>query len=370
MDVLNGIRVVDFTRTHGGSLGTMNLCDFGAEVIKVESHRSSPSSESEAKLFCYMNRGKKSIKLNPENPEDKRILVSLFENTDVICEDLPYGYLDQLGLGAETICKQFPHIIYVSVSAFGRTGEWKEKIADDSQLEAMSGLTDMTGFKDGFPIKTGTSTAAYFTAGYMVSGIMLALIHRENTKKGQFLDISILDSLITSLEMGLASYSVTGCAPERKGNAGISISPYDTFRCKDGYVAIGVSTNQQWENFCHAIHRPELISNPRYDTNQKRKNLHVTEITPIVEAYTMIRTKKEIENILKSVGIPCAGVYTVYEAMYSEQTKIREMLVPMKDSNLGTFSTPGIIVKLSQTPGKIRNGAPSCGENTKEFINI
>lgn len=360
MGPLTGIRVLDFTNTHAGGFATMNLCDFGAEVIKIE-HKHSRNNKASfgvnengsQRLFCFINRGKRSVLLNLEDADQRSQLLQLIETADVICEDFTPGFMKQLGLDYETLSKKQKGLIYASISPFGQSGAYKDKPADGATVEAMSGFTDQNGYLGNVPIKAGVSTAEHFSAMYMASGICLALIAREETGKGQSIDISMLDSMVTSQEANFAVYSIKGVAPTRHGNSGVAASPYDSIRAKDGYVTMGISTDGQWNTLLQTMGKAEEIGNPETDTNVKRVGVHYEKVVPLIEEYSLLHDKFELEAALKANRLPCSSVYSMKEAMESAQTKAREMLLTIPDLNGKSIRVPGIVVKMADTPGEV-----------------
>ena len=256
MKPLEGVKIVDFTQAHAGSLATMLLSDFGAEVMKIErpgvgdlARYWAPMKDGNSAYYTYLNRGKKSISVNASSPEGKEIIFGLIKDADVVCENFKYGSMERMGLSYEEIKKVNPEIIYASLNGFGQTGPMKKTIGLDLQLQAMSGLMDRTGFPDGPPTKAGPAMGDQLSGTYLAMAINLALVHKKKTGKGQKIDIAILDCLFSILEAAPMTYCLTGSVPERVGNSYPSISPYDTFRAADGYVSIGISTDRQWQKF-------------------------------------------------------------------------------------------------------------------------
>ena len=232
MRPLEGIKVLDFTQAHAGSLATMILADFGAEVIKIEragvgdlARYWAPFKGEDSAYYAYLNRGKKSISLNASSDEGKEIIKKLVSEVDVVCENFKYGSMKRLGLDYEEMKKINPSIIYAALNGFGQTGPFKEVIGLDLQLQSMSGLMDRTGFPDGPPTKVGAAMGDQFSGMYLAMAINLALIHKKKTGEGQLVDVAILDSLFSILEAAPMTKVLRGSVPPRVGNSYPSISP-------------------------------------------------------------------------------------------------------------------------------------------------
>lgn len=376
MKPLTGVKVVDFTQAHAGSLCTMLLADFGAEVIKIErpgvgdlARYWSPFKNGSSGYYAYLNRGKKSIGINGGTEEGRKILLDLIKDADVVTENFKYGSMERMGLSYEKIKEVNPEIIYASLNGYGQTGPMKQTIGLDLQLQAGSGLMDRTGFADGAPTKAGPAMGDQLSGTYMATAIMLALIAKKKTGKGQKIDIAILDCLFSILEAAPITYCMTGSVPERVGNSYPSISPYDTFKAKDGYVAIGISTDSQWRKFCDALGMDDLKADERYMTNESRGDHYEDGLKQAIEKVTGTMSKFEIEEKLRNARLACGAVYTVSEAMETEQIKVRNMLTKVYDEGIGEeIRIPGTVIKMSGTPGGFTEGAPSLGKHTRQYL--
>lgn len=375
MRPLEGVKVIDFTQAHAGSLATMLLADFGAEVIKIEragvgdlARYWAPIKDGNSGYYSFLNRGKKSISINAATAEGKEIIKKLVKDADVVCENFKYGSMDRMGLNYETLKEINPSIIYASLNGFGQSGPMKDSIGLDLQLQAMSGLMDRTGFPDGPPTKVGAAMGDHLSGTYMALAINLALIHKKKTGEGQQIDISILDSLFSILEAAPITYSLRGSVPARVGNSYPSISPYDTFKANDGYVSIGISTDRQWFKFCEAMGMDDVAADERYMTNELRGDNYESGLKAAIEETTSKMSKFEIEKILRDARLACGAVRTVTESLDCEQIAARNMIVEVDDKALGKIKMGGIPIKMSKTPGAIQHGAPLLGENTVEYL--
>lgn len=375
MKPLEGIKVVDFTQAHAGSLCTMILADFGAEVIKIErkgvgdlARYWAPMKGENSAYFTYLNRGKKSVSINAASPEGKEIILDLVRGADVVSENFKYGSMERMGLDYEVLKSVNPGIIYASLNGFGQNGPMKETIGLDLQLQAMSGIMDRTGFPDGPPTKVGAALGDQVSGTYMALGIILSLVNKKKTGQGQRVDIAILDSLFSILEAAPMTFCLRGEVPPRVGNSYPSISPYDAFKTNDGYVAIGVSTDRQWEKFCEALGMQNLAADERYKTNEARGDNYESGLKQAIEAVTSKMSKFDIESKLREARLACGAVCTVTEAMQSDQLKARNMLVEIEDKALGKIVVPGTVIRLLETPGGFSEGAPLLGEHTERYL--
>lgn len=375
MRPLEGIKIIDFTQAHAGSLGTMLLADFGAEIIKIErpgigdlARYWPPFKGDDSGYYSFLNRGKKSITVNARSEEGKEIIKKLVSEADVVCENFKVGNMERLGLGYEDLKKVNPKIIYASISGYGITGPNKDLPSYDLMLQAMSGVMDLTGFADGLPTKVGPAMGDHFSGTYLANAVCLALIHREKTGEGQRIDIGILDALFSILDAAPAANSMGETSPKRIGNVNVSVAPSDTYKTKDGHVSISVNSNAEWEKLCLVIGREELIEDPRFITNEMRVKNYTTSLKGIIEEYIDGKDKEAIENKLREAGLACAAVLTIDEAVKHPQIKARNMLENVNDKALGDLTMPGIAIKLHGTPGKITGSAPLLGENTDEIL--
>lgn len=375
MRPLHGVKILDFTTNHGGVASTLQLADFGAEVIKVERPGSGdaarfwpPLKGDISAYFSFLNRGKKSITVDIRTEEGKEIIKRLVKKVDVVCENFKVGTMEKSGLGYEVLKEINPSIIYASISGFGQTGPLKNYPAYDIAIQAMSGFMDVTGFQDGPPTKTGPAVGDWFSGTYLSIGICMALYHREITGEGQKIDVSMVDSLISALEDKPIHYSLANVQPVRVGNAHPMIAPYDVFQTRDGYFAIGVSTDDQWEKFCQSMEMTEFIDDPRFNTNEERGKNYFSDLRDIIEAKTKTMTKDELDARMAEAKIPVGPVCTIVEAVHNPQLEAREMLVKVHDAALGDITMPGTPIKMYGTSAIISEGGPILGANTDEVL--
>lgn len=376
MKPLEGIKVLDFSQIHGASFSTMLLADFGAEIIKVEKIEGgdmlrtfAPKIGDYSAYHAYLNRGKKSIAVDLKTEEGKDIIKELVKHVDVVCENFKYGTMDRLGLGYEVLSEINPKLVYASLTGYGRKGEKKERACFDNTAQAFSSMLDMTGYGGGAPITMGAQLGNLYGGMHLALGIVLAVINVRKGGDGHMVDVSASDSLFSALEDGMVDIEFNGHQHIRNGNMSQAIAPYDTYATKDGFVSIGVSTDDQWEKFCQALGLEELLGDPRYATNSLRGEHYLDDgLRDKIEAITLTKTKFEIEEILSARKIPCGSVCTAMEAIESEQLKHRQMVITVPDPAAGEVKMPGIVAKLDRTPGRVSKPAPLLGEDTAEIL--
>ncbi len=376
MKLLEGIRIIDFTQAHAGSLCTMILSDFGAEVIKVEKPGSGDSAREWAPVkngasgyFTYLNRGKKSIAVNAFTEEGREILLGLMKDADVITENFKYGTMERMGLSYDKVKAVNPEIIYASLSGYGQTGPLRERGGIDLTLQAASGLMERTGFPDGDPVKAGVALGEHIGGTYMAMGIILALIEKKKRGQGQNVDISIMDSLYSVLETVPVTCCMTGKMEPRLGNGDAAVTPYDTFQTKDGYVSIGISADSQWEKFCDVMEMTELKTEERYRTNELRSINYEKGLKKAIADVMITMSKFEVQEKLRGARLACSVVYSVEEAMETPPIKERGMLVEVYDEGIGeNIQIPGTVIKMKETPGEFTEGAPLRGKHTGFYL--
>lgn len=374
--ILDGVKIIDFTQGHTGSYGTMLLADFGAEVIKIEDHRtggdvlrnSFPKNEKGSAYHAYMNRGKRSVCVDRHSAKGQEVIAKLIEHADVVCESFPAGEMERCSLGYEEMSRVNPGIIYASHTGFGKTGPMSNSAGNDLTAEALCGLMQITGYPEDKPTAHGSRMADQYGGVFLAFAIVSALMARDVTGEGQQIDIASSDCMFTALEDSVVEAAMSGKRFEREGNRSRSIAPYDTFEVKDGIVSTAVSTNAQWEKFCEAMDMEELLDDPRYATNESRGENYDTSLRKIIADKFKDMTKWEIENLLRPYNIPSGPGYTVPEAFESEQMNSRNMVVEVEDKQIGKIRMPGSPIKISGIDDVPAGSAPLLGEDTAQLL--
>lgn len=364
-----GIRIVDFTQAHAGSLATMLLADMGAEVIKIERAGSgdlarywAPFRDGNSGYYAFLNRGKKSMSLNLTTPEGKEIVHRLLATADVVCENFKYGSMERMGLTYEVMREIKPDIIYASLNGFGQTGPMKKTIGLDLQLQAMSGIMDATGAADGDPVRVGVAFGDHLSGTYMALAISLALMERKRTGQGQRIDIAILDVLFSLHRQRLAG-ALPAC---RLGNRSPEYAPCDGFRTKDGWLLIQVVRDEQWEALCGVLGLNELAARADLKTNQERLSRYESELKAPIAAAAAKWERDALAQALTAAGVPCSPVHTVAEAMDSPRSA--GLLAEVQDSALGAVRFPDSHFHIDTIDTKVTCSAPLQGEHTVAYL--
>jgi crotonobetainyl-CoA:carnitine CoA-transferase CaiB-like acyl-CoA transferase len=376
MGPLAGLKVVDLTHVMAGPTCTLMLADMGADVIKIEKspngddsrHMIPPKIGEEAASFLMMNRNKRGMALDLKKPGGAGVLHRLIKTADVLVENFGPGVMERLGFGYEDLRKQNPALIYCSLSGFGRTGPYKHRRGLDLIAQAMSGMMSFTGEGPaGPPVKCGAPLSD-ITAGILAAmGILAAYAHRLKTGEGQWVETSLFEAALVQTYWQSAIALATGVAPRAMGSAHPLNAPYQAFEASDGWIVIGGANHRQWLRVLEAIGAPELADDPRFVDNAARMaNLAALE----AELSKRFRTKTADHWLaaLEERGVPCGPVYDMLQALADPQTAAREMVVEVEHSALGAVKTLGLPVKFSQTPGRVRTGAPIYGEHTRAVL--
>ena len=372
---LEGIRVVDLTRILAGPYCTMMLGDMGAEIIKVENPDGGDDTRSwgppflngVSTYFISINRNKKSLTLNLKDERGKELLRDLIRKSDIMVENFRPGTLDKLGFSWEEIHRLNPAMIFASLSGFGQTGPRKSEPGFDVVIQGEGGLMSITGEPDGPPNKVGASVAD-ITAGMLAAqGILLSLYHREKTGVGQMVDVGMLDGQVALLTYHANGYFATGKIPPRRGNKHPSITPYETYSCKDGYFNLGVGNDSLWRRFCDAMGLGEIKEDPKFAVNKDRVDNRL-ELQEILDALFAEKTVEETLDALKGAGVPCGPINNLAQVLSEPQVLAREMVVDVDVPVAGPTKVTGVPIKLSETPGSVRTPPPTLGQHTEEVL--
>jgi crotonobetainyl-CoA:carnitine CoA-transferase CaiB-like acyl-CoA transferase len=372
---LDDLFVVDLSRILSGPICTMLLADMGATVIKVEPPPFGDDSRQWgppfiggiSTYFLSVNRNKRSLGLNLKTDEGRRILWKLIERADVLIENFRPGVLDKLGFGFESVRHRNPRTVYCSISGFGHSGPYRDRPGYDVIAQGESGMMDLTGYPDGPPAKLGASLADIVAGLYACNGICLALLARHKTGKGQHVDVSLLDGMVSTLTYHALIYLTTGRSPKRAGTRHPSIVPYESFQAKDGFVNIAVTNQKQWENFCKVLGFSGIASDPRFES-MKSRLANYGELRPMIEQVVARMTRTEVMAAMSEVGIPAGPINTVGEILEDPQIHARKMVEELVHPEYGPLKVLGIPFKLSETPGALGKAPPKFGEHNRDVL--
>ncbi|OPY86549.1 MAG: Formyl-coenzyme A transferase [Smithella sp. PtaU1.Bin162] len=372
---LKGLKVVDMTRVLAGPFCTMLLADMGAEVIKVEEPDKGddargypPFIRGTSAYFTNLNRNKQSIVLNLKKQEAREILLNLLKKSDILLENFKPGTMDKLGLGYEVVSAANPRIIYASISGFGQYGPYKDRPGYDIIGQAMGGLMSVSGWPDSPPTRTGTAMADIVAGLNACVGILASLKGRERTGKGERIDVSLVDSMVSAMETIIQIYLVEGRVPRRVGNRYEFIAPYNSFAAADGWVVIGVGGQEVWKRFCKVINREDLIDDPAFLTNKDRVE-NVIRLEGIVTDWTSQRNVNAIVSLLMAASVPCSPILNVEQICKDPHiAKAREMIVEMDHPLDGKMKVVSCPIKFTNMKTTIRSTAPLQGEHTEQIL--
>jgi crotonobetainyl-CoA:carnitine CoA-transferase CaiB-like acyl-CoA transferase len=380
---LKGLRVFDMSRILAGPSATQILGDLGADILKIEKPGAGDDTRkwgppflkdkdgletTESSYYLSANRNKKSLTLDFTQPEGLAIAKKLLAGCDILFENYKAGALDKYGLGYAQLKKEFPRLIYCSLTGFGHSGPYKDRAGYDYLIQGMGGVMSLNGPVDGDPYKMPVAFADIMTGLYGLTGILAAVYHREKTGQGQFIDISLLDTQVAVMSNVAQYYLTSGEVPPRMGNAHLTIVPYEVFRASDGYIVLAVGNDRQYQDFCILAGRPELYQDPRFTENKNRvKNRDI--LVPLVrEIIAQYPRNYWIDNLEKK-DVPCGPVNTLDQVFDDPQVRARGMAVKMKHA-----ATPDPVTLIanplvfSETPVSYRHAPPVIGEDTRDIL--
>jgi formyl-CoA transferase len=353
----------------------MILGDQGAEVIKVERPDTGddtrtwgpPFAGGESAYYLCCNRNKKSIAVDLKNPAGADLVRELAKVSDVLVENFTPGLMKRFGLDYETLRALNPRLIYASISAYGQDGPYRDRPGYDMVLSAVGGLMYITGERDGNPCKVGVAITDVLTGVYASGAITSALLWRERSGRGQYLDISLLDAQVSGLANIASNYLVAGQEATRWGTAHESIIPYQVFQTADRPIAIAVANQKLWINFGKLVGKEEWLEDPRFESNPKRVE-NRDALLPLIEEMFAQKTCDQWMELLVGAAIPCGPVNDMQHLFADPQVKHRGMIAEVPHPTIGTLRLGGIPIKYSETPGAIRRHPPLLGEHTDEVL--
>jgi crotonobetainyl-CoA:carnitine CoA-transferase CaiB-like acyl-CoA transferase len=372
--VLGGIRVLDFSHALAGPYCTLLLSDYGATVYKLEASSGDmgrgwgpPFAGGIASFFLGLNRGKQGISIDLKQPEGLDLCLRLIDTTDVVVENFRPGSMDKLGLGYKVLHERNPRLVYCSISGYGQQGPSRDEAAMDLVVQASSGLLSITGTEDGDSVRCGYGVTDVTAGLFAVIGILLALRSREKTGVGQFVDVSMLDSMISTMSSNYMSFLGSNVIPVPMGTSFPTVVPYRTFHASDREVAIAVGSEKLWATFCRAIEHPDLEKHPDYASNALRiQNRAVLE--PLLDGVFRQRAASAWVSRLHAAGIPCSVVKNFAEVAKHPQSEVRGMFPFIEHPTAGRHQVTGTPIKLSDTPGALTSPAPLLGQHTREVL--
>ena len=386
MGALSHIRVLDLSRVLAGPWCTQNLADLGADVLKIERpglgdetrHWGPPFvkdekgvNTAETAYFICINRNKRSITVDISKPEGQDIIRELVLQSDVLVENYKVGDLAKYGLDYASLTQIKPDLVYCSITGFGQNGPYAQRPGYDYIVQGMGGFMSVTGEADnkpgGGPQKAGVGTADLFTGMYATTAILAALIHRERTGEGQYIDMALLDTQVAVMANVSSNYLCSDEIPQRWGNASPIIVPYQTFPTSDGWVIVAVGNDSQFKQFVSAGGQMQLADDPLYSKNPQRV-LNREQLVPLLEAMTRQKTKAQWLSLLEEAGVPCGPINNIKEVFENEQVIARELQFDMPHPTTGKMKLVANPIRMSKTPVEANLAPPTLGQHTEEIL--
>jgi formyl-CoA transferase/CoA:oxalate CoA-transferase len=372
---LAGLTIVDLTRVLSGPYCTMLLADMGARVIKIEHPGRGDDTRAwgppfvgrESAYFLSINRNKESVTLDFKTAEGRGILNQLISTADVVVENFRPGVMSRLGVDYAALAGHHPRLVFCSISGFGQDGPRRDHAGYDAVIQAEGGLMSVTGDADGRAFRVGVAVTDMVAGLLAAQGIVLALFARERTGRGQQVDISMLDGVISLLSYHASIYLTTGVESRRVGNRHATIAPYDTFPAADGELFLAVGNDDQFQRFCRTAGLQKLLEEERFSTNPLRV-ANEAALKEMIEPVMRTRKRDEWIAALADAGVPCGAVRSVPEALSDPQVSARRMIEAVEHAVLGPMKVLGTPIKLSDTSAAVRTAPPTLGQHTDKVL--
>ncbi|WP_158741883.1 CaiB/BaiF CoA-transferase family protein [Acidisphaera sp. L21] len=370
---LDGLRVLDFSRLVAGNMLTLQLADFGAEVIKLEPGSGDPlrhwREDGISAYWKVYGRNKKSIRLDLRDPAGKALLARLIPTADVLVESFRPGSMEAAGFGPDAVAKLNPRLVFVRISGFGQTGPYAQRPGFGSLVEAMSGFAAKNGFADKPPALPNLALADMVAGIQGAFAVMVALREVEHRGgRGQVVDLSLLEPLHSTLGPDAAAWRITGSIPPRSGNRASITAPRNVYQTADGgFVALSASTQAMTERLFRAIGRADMLEDPRFRTNSDRL-AHVNEVDQIVGGFIAARTLAENLAFFGAAEVTVGPVYDAAGFEADPHVQGRGVLMEMVDAEMGSLPMHAVVPRLSGTPGALRRAAPTLGQHEAEIL--
>ncbi|MFC6963650.1 CaiB/BaiF CoA transferase family protein [Halocatena marina] len=371
---LSGLRVIDCSGMISGGFATMQLADFGADVVMIEhpTHHDpirdwTPFEDGISLWWKSLARNKRCITLDLSTDEGRTILCDLARDGDVLIENFRPGTMERWGLGYETLKDENPALIMTRISGYGQTGPRSKMPGFGTVAEAISGFAHVNGFPDREPLLPPISLADMAAAQFAVQATMFALYERAQSGEGQVIDVSLYESLFRMFPGAVEKYDRLGETSERIGNHHANAAPRNVYATADGYIALSASSQSIFENLARAIGHPELIEDERFATNGARVE-HATELDTYIAPWIAARTTETVLQELGEGDAVVAPIYDMEDIFADEQYAARDDIIAVEDDDLGRVRTMNTVPKFSRTPGEIKHLGPRHGQHNDEIF--
>ena len=372
---LSGLKVLELGQLIAGPFAAKTLADFGADVIKIEPPGMGDPlrkwrllKDGTSVWWQVQSRNKRSLALDLKDPRAQEIVRQLAGDVDVLIENFRPGAMEGWGLGPDALLKINPRLIMLRISGYGQTGPYRDKPGFGVVAEAMSGLRHLTAEPGRVPVRVGVSIGDTLASLHGVIGILLALQERQRSNQGQVIDVALYEAVFNCMESLLPEYSAFGAVRGAAGSALPGIAPSNAYRCKDGgYALIAGNGDSIFKRLMQTMNRNDLGQDPSLTDNSGRVQ-RVAELDAAIEAWTLQHTVDEVLTALDKASVPAGRIYTVADIAADPHYRAREMIQQVQMDDGSTLDVPGIVPKLSRTPGSHRRNAPRIGQDTDDVL--
>ena len=358
--------VIDLTRARSGPTCVRQLAEMGATVIKVESREQDDFTRDEFD-FQNLHRNKRSITLDLKHPRGVEVLKKLVAKADVLVENFRPDVKHRLGIDYEALSQVNPRLVYASISGFGQTGPYRDRPGYDQIAQGLGGLMSVTGLPGQGPVRVGIPVADLTAGMFLAHGVLVALLERERSGKGQWVHTSLLEAMVRMLDFQTTRWLIGKEIPPQAGNDHPTGIPTGVFKTADGHMNIAASGQHMYRRLCEALDVKHLIDDPRFKTPQDRSK-HRVACNEELEKATATKTSAEWVEILNKAGVPCGPILNVKEVFEDEQVRALGLAVKIRHPRLGEQEVQNLPVTLSRTPGAVRTASPDLGEHTDQVL--
>ena len=371
---LVGYRVLELGSTIAGPVCARLFADFGADVIKVEPPEGDAARNIGGRVegvplySASMFRNKRAAVIDIRKPEGQKLLLQLAERCDVLIENFRPGTLERLGLGYEDLRQRNRGLVLVRISGYGQSGPYRELPGYGVICEAVGGVRHMTGDPDRPPARVAVAVTDYLTAVYAAFGAMMALLERQKTGEGQIIDAALYEAAFSMMEEAVPTYDKLGVIPGRQGPRLMNLAPNSLYAAKDGkYVLIAANNDVIFRRLAKAMDHPEWGDDPRYAT-QRARGERADEVDAMVSQWTATLDGVELQRLLMEAEVPVSRVYTIADIFDDQHYRAREMLLKLPHPTIGDITLPGIVPKLSSSPGAVYRPGSALGQDTRDVL--
>lgn len=369
---LQHLRIIDLTRVRAGPTCCRIFADFGADVIQVEA---TPGADPNMNVtgprlgadFQNLHRNKRSISLNLKSPRGLGILLELVKTADVVVENFRPDVKQRLGFAYEDLAAVNPRIVLASISGFGQTGPYATRAGFDQIAQGLGGLMSVTGERGGKPMRAGIAVADSSAGVYAAVGILVALAERERSGKGQWVQTSLLQSMIAMTDFQAAGYLVEGRVPRANGNDHPYSTPMGVLETSDGHINVGVGGEGQWAGFCRAIERPDLQDHPDYHIQERRFQNRGALMDELAKVFATRTSEEWIERLTRH-NVPAGSIYSMDEVFADPQVRHMEVAAPLDHAKLGVTRLVATPLTMSRTPATVRTAAAELGADSDAIL--